>query len=108
MPRIVLPVTVPSRDGVPSPTEQAGDVTNGHVVTNTSRTIITVRNADTAPHNVTFVTPGTVDSQPVGDRTVAVGATSTVDFGRFNTDTYGSQMAITVDSAMLKLTAREP
>jgi hypothetical protein len=109
MPKTILPVTRPSRDGVASPTDQAGDPTNGHVVTNSGKTIITVHNADASnPHNVTFVTPGTVDGLAVGDRLVAIAASASRDFGDFPTNVYGSQMAITVDSAQLKLVAREP
>lgn len=108
MARTVLPVVQAARNGVTSPTEQAGDTTNGHVVTNSGRTIVTVRNADTSAHSVTFVTPGTVDGQAVGDRTASVPASTSMDFGDFPTSVYGSQMAITVDSAQLKLVAREP
>lgn len=108
MARTVLTPVHPDRGGVTSPTEQNGDTTNGHVVANSGRTIITVRNADTNPHSVTFVTPGTVDGQAVGDRTVSIPASTSMDFGGFPTSVYGSQMAITVDSAQLKLVAREP
>jgi hypothetical protein len=107
MPRTVLPVSRPARTGTAPPVEQTGDTGNGHVVTNTGRTIITVRNADTASHNVTFQTPGTVDGLPIGDRTVAVAPSSALDFAGFPTSIYGSQMAIDVDSTQLKLTARE-
>lgn len=108
MARNVIPVTHATRGGVTSPVEQDGDPTNGHVVANSGRTIVTIRNADTGAHSVTFVTPGTVDGQAVGDRTVSVPASTSMDFGGFPTNVYGSQMAITVDSAQLKLTAREP
>lgn len=109
MPRTILPVTRPSRDGVASPIEQAGDPTNGHVVANSGKTIITVHNADASnPHQATFVTPGTVDGQAIGDRQISIAASGSRDFGDFPTNVYGSQMAITVDSAQLKLTAREP
>jgi hypothetical protein len=107
MPRTVLPVTRPTRDGVASPTEQTGDIANGHVVTNTGRTIITVRNADTASHQVTFGTPGTVDGLAIADRLEPVPASSSVDFSGFPPSIYGSQMNIDVDSTQLKLVARE-
>lgn len=108
MPRTVLAVTAPSRGGVAAPVEVAGDTTNNHVVANTGRTIITVRNADTASHNVTFVITNTVDGQTVTNRTVAVGASSALEFGKFQTEIYGSQMGVNVDSTQLKLSAREP
>jgi hypothetical protein len=108
MARTVLSVTKAVRGGVASPTEANGDSTNGHVVTNTGKTIITVRNADTNPHSVTFITPGTVDGQAVGDRVVSIPASSSRDFGGLPTSVYGSQMQIDVDSSQLKLVAREP
>lgn len=109
MARTVLPVTKATRGGVASPTEQNGDTANGHVVTNSGRTVITVRNADgTNPHQLTFVTPGTVDGQAIGDRAVSIAASSSRDFGDLPTSIYGSQLAIDVDSSQLKLVAREP
>jgi hypothetical protein len=109
MPRTVLPVTSVARTGVAAPTEQAGDAVNGHVLANSGRTILTVRNADASnPHNVTFVIPATVDGQTVASRVVAVAASTTLEFGRFQSDIYGSQMGVSVDSAQLKLTALEP
>jgi hypothetical protein len=106
--RTVLPVVHATRGGVTSPAEQNGDATNGHVVTNSGRTIVTVRNADTSAHSVTFVTPGTVDSQAIADRTVSVPASTSMDFGGLPTSIYGSQLQINVDSTQLKLVAREP
>lgn len=108
MARGIIPVTRPSRSGVASPTEVAGDPTNGHVVANTGRTIITVRNADSASHTVTWVIPGKVDDQPVTARTASIPAGVSRDFGQFQIDIYGAQLAINVDSAQLKLVAREP
>jgi hypothetical protein len=109
MARTIVPVTRPSRGGVTSPVEQAGDATNGHVVTNTGKTIITVHNADSAAsHQVTFETPGTVDGLSISDRQVSIPASTSMDFGGFQTSIYGSQLAILVDSTQLKLLAREP
>lgn len=108
MARTVLPVTTVARTGVTDPVEQAGDTVNNHVVANSGKTIIRVRNADTSSHTVTFVITNTVDGQPVTNRTVTIPASTTVPFGRFQTEIYGSQMGINVDSAQLKLTAFEP
>lgn len=108
MARTILPVTQAVRGGVTSPTEQAGDTVNGHQVRNSGRTVITVRNADTASHSVTFGTPGTVDGLAIADRQVAIPASSSMDFGDLPTSVYGSQVFIDVDSAQLKLVAREP
>jgi hypothetical protein len=109
MARTPLTVVQASRDGVDSPTPADGDTTNGHVVRNTGRTMITVANADAgSPHTVTFVIPGTVDGQAVADRTVSIPPSASQEFGQFPTDVYGGQMAIDVDSSELKLSAREP
>lgn len=108
MARIVLTPASPARSGVTHPIEQAGDTVNNHVVANTGRTIILVRNADTSSHNVTFVITNTVDGQAVTNRTVSVPASTTLDFGKFQTEIYGSQMGINVDSTQLKLIALEP
>lgn len=109
MARNALPIANPTRDGVAIPTEQAGDATNGHVVTNTGKTLIFVRNADASnPHSVTFVTPGTVDGQAIGDRTVSIAISTTRVFSEFATNVYGRTMAINVDSTQLKLYALEP
>lgn len=108
MARTVLPVTRPARGGVASPTEQAGDPTNGHIVANSGKTLITIRNADTSDHQATIVTPGTVDGQAIADRQVTITAGASVDFGGFQPSIYGSQLSIDVDSAQLKLAAREP
>lgn len=108
MARTVLPVTKAVRGGVASPTEQAGDSTNGHVVTNSGRTIVTIRNADTSSHTATLVTPGTVDGQAIADRVITIGASSSQDIGALPTSIYGSKLQINVDSSQLKLVAREP
>jgi hypothetical protein len=109
MPRTVLPVTTVARGGVTPPVEQAGDSTNNHVLANSGRTILTVRNADVSnPHTVTFVVVPTVDGLAVTNRIVSIAAATSQDFGRFQPEVYGSQMGINVDSAQLKLTAREP
>jgi hypothetical protein len=107
MARTILTISRPARTGTAAPTEQTGDTVNGHVVTNSGRTIITVRNADTSSHNVTFQTPGTVDGLAISDRQVAVPASSALDFAGFPPSIYGSSMNIDVDSTQLKLTARE-
>jgi len=109
MARIALVPTRPSRAGATQVAEVAGDVTNGNVVANTGRTVVTVRNADAgAAHTVTFVIPGTVDGQPVEDRTVSIPASSTRVFGGFPVEWYTQQLAIDVDSDQLMLQALEP
>lgn len=108
MARTVLQAVHPSRDGVASPTPATGDTTNGHVVSNTGRTIVTVKNTGASAHSVTFVIPGTVDGQAVADRVVSIAAGASREFGQFSPEIYGGQMAIDVDSTELQLSAREP
>jgi len=108
MARTALTPTRPTRAGAAQVAEVAGDTTNGNVVANTGRTVIVVRNADTSAHTVTFVIPGTVDGQPVEDRTVSVPADSTLVFGGFPVEWYTQQLAIDVDSDQLMLQALEP
>lgn len=109
MARTPLTPTRPSRAGVTAQAEVDGDPVNGHVVTNTGRTVVTVRNADAAnPHSVTFVIPGTVDGQAVADRVVAIPAATSRTFGDFPTGWYTTALAIDADSIELKLQALEP
>jgi hypothetical protein len=109
MPRVNVPVTALSRSGIAPPSETNGDAANGHRVANTGQTIVVVRNssADTA-YDVTFVTPGTVDGQPVGDRVVEVPADTTRWFGRFSPGVYGTALLLNVENTALKLSALEP
>lgn len=109
MPRVNVPVTALSRDGVAPASDVNGDATNGHRVSNTGKTVIFVRNSSTdTPYDVTFVTPGTVDGQAVGDRIVEIAANTTRYFSRFSPGVYGSTLQVNVENAALKLTAYEP
>lgn len=109
MARAVLTPTRPTRDGVARVAEADGNTVDGHVVANTGRTVITVRNADAGgAHSVTFVIPATIDGQAVADRTVSIPASTSRDFGSFPIGIYASQMAINVDSTQVKLQALEP
>lgn len=109
MARNVIPSAAMIRTGVALPAEQSGDSTNGHVLTNSGKSIIIVRNADGSnPHSVTFVTQGTVDGLDIADRTVSIPASSTRAFGGLSTSVYGRTMAVNVDSSQLKLYSLEP
>lgn len=109
MARVVLTRTRPTRAGVAATAEADGNTVDGHVVTNTGRTLVVVRNADAGgAHSVTFILPGTVDGQAVTDRTVSIPASSSRTFGGFTPEWYSGQLAIDVDSTQLKLTALEP
>ncbi|WP_073946510.1 hypothetical protein [Streptomyces kebangsaanensis] len=109
MARASLPITRLSDAGHADPTPVDGDVTNGHSLPNTGRTVLRVRNADaTNPHTLTLVTPITVGGKAVEDTEVTIPAGATLSFGSLSTALYGSSTPIDVDSAQLKLTAFEP
>lgn len=103
-----LAVTPLSRTPTADPAGVAADAVNHNSVVNTGRTIFRVKNTDTAPHNVTFVTPGTVDGLAVADDGPhAVAASSVAWFSGYDTPAFGGVMTITCDSALLLLTAFE-
>lgn len=109
MPRVNLPATKVSMDGVADPAEQNGDPTNGHSVRNTGLTMIRARNTDAASQTITFVTPGTVAGFAIQDKgplTIPAGATRT--FSGFAPSVFGSALGIDVSSANVKLIALEP
>ncbi|WP_242882580.1 hypothetical protein [Actinomadura litoris] len=97
-----------SKAGIEPAAEVDGDPTTGHVLANSGRTILIVRNADTQPHTLTLVTPGTVDGNSIADRTVPIPASTTRWFGRIDPAVYSSALAVDTDSAQLKLSALEP
>lgn len=109
MARVVIPAVALTPDGAANPTEANGDTTNGHFVTNTGKTNVTVRNADAGgAHSVTFLTPITVGGKAVADQVVSIPASSTREFGNFAVSLYGSTLQVDVDSTQLKLAARQP
>lgn len=87
MPRVELPVTQATRDGI-TPAETAADTANDHKWNNTGRELIVVRNDGADSASVTFVIPGSVDAQALADRTIAIPAGATRVFGPFPTSTY--------------------
>lgn len=77
---------------------------DGHSVVNDGRVFLEFKNTDAAPVTVTFVTPGTVDTLAVADRTLVVEATTGNKMaGPFPTATYGTSMTVTF-SAVTALT----
>ncbi|KAB2344880.1 hypothetical protein [Actinomadura rudentiformis] len=109
MPRQKIAVIRVTKTGITPTAEIDGDPANGHVLANTGRTVLLVRNADTAdPHTLTLVTPGTVDGQPIGDRAIAIPAGATRWIGGIDPAIYSSALQVDVDSAQLKILALEP
>jgi len=90
MPRTALTVLTTSRTGL-TPAFVAADAVNNHEFPNSSQNVVLhVKNGAGAPINVTFITPGTVDGQTVGDRIVAVPAGGERIIGPFRNTHYGS------------------
>lgn len=87
MARTNVPVTTVTRDGIlvagGSVSEVDGDTVNHHVMVNTGREVLQVRNSGGAEYDVTFETSGVVDGQAVGDRVEAIPAGETHVFGPF-------------------------
>ncbi|GAA4911336.1 hypothetical protein [Streptomonospora salina] len=107
MPRVDIPVTTITRDGVAGAAEVTGDPANGHAVANTSgRTVLVVSNSsvDTA-QDVTLVTQATVDGQDVADRTVSVPFGETRYIGGLPEGVYGREIHIDITSADLSFQA---
>ena len=105
MPRVNVPATVVTRDGVEPPAEVTGDTTNNHFVYNDGRTVLLVRNSGASGHTLTVNIKRTVDGQTAEARTVAVPASESRYVGPFPVADYGDQVEVDVDHAELLLTA---
>lgn len=103
MPRVNVPVTTPTRDGLALTT--AGNATGNHVMVNDGRTAILVENTGaTVARVVTFRIARTVDGQAVTHRTASLVAGEQKIFGPFDVQDYGAKMQIDVAHAELTLT----
>ena len=89
MPRTLIPTNTIIRDGI-APALTAGDTANGMYFVNDGRTFLYVLDVAAGVANFTFVTPGTVDTLAIGDRTVqvAVDATEGMFIGPFPPNIY--------------------
>lgn len=95
-----------AREGV-AVTVTTGDASNGHYVENDGMTAILAKNTNgsATARTITFLTPGTVDGQAVGDRTESIPAGETQFFGPFPTASYGRTLNIDVSHAEVTLEA---
>ena len=109
MPRVDVPHQQISRSGTiisgTGVSEVVADPTNDHSVVNDGRVLIAVRNTDAAPQSVVFVTPGTVDTQAVADRSESITDGVQEIFGPFSPAEYGDVLNIDVTNANLRLMA---
>ncbi|MDX2575880.1 hypothetical protein PV332_10350 [Streptomyces scabiei] len=104
MPRVAIPVTSASRDGV-TLTATTGDPVNNHYVDNDGRTGVIVENTgSTVSRTVTFKISRTVDGQAVTPRAEVLTVGQKQLFGPFDVSEYGGRLLVDVDNAELKLT----
>ena len=92
--------------GVLAAASVAGDTMNV-----TDRTFLVIKNADTVPHTVTLITPGTVSGLAIADKPVVVANGTTVFIGPFGSVfvdsndilsmTYDAVVAVTVGAFTL-------
>lgn len=106
MARATIPVTTSTTKGVVWAAEQNGDAVEGHVLANSGRERLFVRNAsvDTG-YDVTIRFNKTVDGQAVTSYVEEVAFGTTQVFGPFDTENYGTSVLIDVENANLKLRA---
>lgn len=69
---------------------EAADQANGMIFTNGNggKTFLAVKNADASPHNITVVTPRTVDGLAIADVAVEVAVGKTILIGVFSQGTF--------------------
>ena len=84
--------------GALSPATAGGDKINFN-----DRTFLIVKNADTVPHTVTLVTPGTVAGLAIADKPVVVATGTTAFIGPFGSvfvDPTDSTVNLTYDAVL--------
>lgn len=100
-----IAVTQLSRAGIAQAALVAGDNVNGNSVANDGKVFFLLTNADGAnPHTLT-VAPAVAgpDGLTLGSKTVTLPASGTWITDTWPTQTYGTSLALTVDSAQLKI-----
>ena len=106
MPRVDVPVTQITRSGVAPATEVNGDPTNGHSVANDGSVWIEARNSGSTPARVVSAQfANLVDGVTVDAKTWSIPTSATRRIGPFPVRLYGNTLLISVDNAVLKLTA---
>ena len=105
MPRINVPVTTITRDGVAKATATTGDATNNHSVANNGHTVLEVENTGVTSRILTVHVDRSVDGQAVASRTYSIGAGAIRQIGPFDIPTYSTLLLVDVAHAELKLLA---
>jgi hypothetical protein len=106
MPRVNVPITQITRDGVAPPAVTNGDATNNHTIVNDGAVWFEVDNADAGgAHNVTVLFTQMVDGQAVASRAYAIASSASRRIGPWPVAMYGSALQVNVASSQLKLRA---
>lgn len=109
MARTQLTINAITASGLTDPSPTAGDAVNGNYIAgNDGRIMLRVTNTDGgAPHDITFITPGSVGGLAVADRVVSVAASTTLFIGPLAPGVYNNssdQVDIDVADAQLDIT----
>lgn len=86
----------------------AAAAAGGDSFPNTEKEVVVITNGDSGAHDVTFVSPQTVDGQAVADKTVTMAAGATYVIGPFPAGTYsdsGGNVSMTY-SAVTSVTVK--
>ncbi len=90
------------------PTNTVCDSVNGNITTNTGATVFRFQNSDSTSHTVTFTTIPTEDGLGLQPEVITLAGSAIVWLSGFDTNTFGSQITYTANSALVKVTAFEP
>lgn len=91
--------------------ETAGDVVNGHVVKNSGRMFLHLRNTDSVSRTISILVPTKQDGHAAGPRTITLAAGAQCLAGPFPADVYNRQdtdtdsLYLDADSTLWRLKA---
>lgn len=105
MARGAIPTVSSTSKGIKRATAANGDTVNGHYLQNSGRERFTANNTGGSAYTVTISFAKTVDGQPVTAYTRSIPAGELWVFGPFDVDNYGTQVAVDVSNAAVKLDA---
>lgn len=104
-----IPVKSSTAAGINLGAMTAGDATNYNSFANSGSTLLIAKNTGATPRSAVLVTPKTVSSLAVADRTIGpIPAGETWSFGPYDVDTYGATLTVQPAHAELTFWAIEP
>lgn len=109
----MVAVNIPVKSAVPAGVSLgamiAGDATNYNSFANSGATLLIAKNTGAVVRSAVLVTPKTVQSLAVADRTIGpIPAGETWVCGPYDTDTYGTTLTVQPAHAELTFWAIEP